>query len=219
MYYNSLQAKLERRFQDGIALTMGYTWSKAMALNFSGGWGQWGSATEYERHNLKAPMAHDRPQTFYSSAIWQLPFFRNSSGLARTMLGGWEATSIVTLTSGAPYLMYYSRDLWNQGNRSRLRANRVADGYLGEDERSVDRWFDTSAFVAPVYDSSLCQGVDICHEAASRPHGCVPPVRADDLPVSRPGIGFNVDLVAASFIGDIGPSTIRRKGWMLYPKP
>ncbi len=108
MYYNSLQAKLERRFQDGVALTMGYTWAKAMALNFSGGWGQWGGATEYERHNLKAPMAHDRSQTFYSSAIWQLPFFRNGAGLTRTLLGGWEATSIVTLTSGVPYLMYYS---------------------------------------------------------------------------------------------------------------
>ena len=28
MNYNSLQTKLERRFSDGIALSMGYTWSK-----------------------------------------------------------------------------------------------------------------------------------------------------------------------------------------------
>ena len=37
-YYNSLQARLERRFQDGVALNMGYTWSKAMALNTAGQW-------------------------------------------------------------------------------------------------------------------------------------------------------------------------------------
>ena len=52
MYYNSLQARVERRFQDGVALNMGYTWSKAMALNFVEQWGQFGGATEYERHNL-----------------------------------------------------------------------------------------------------------------------------------------------------------------------
>ena len=184
-YYNSLQAKLERRFHDGVALTMGYTWSKAMALNYSGSWGQWGGATEYERHTLKAPMGHDRSQTVYSSAIWQLPFFRNGDGLARTLLGGWEATSIVTLTTGAPYLIHYNRDLWGQGPRSRLRANRISDGYLGEEERSGDRWFDTGAFVAPVYDSSLCQGADICHEAARQALGnsSFTPLRGDGVPL------------------------------------
>ena len=168
--YNSLQAKFERRFQDGLALTLGYTWSKAMALNFNGGWGDWSGAQEYERHLLKGPMAHDRAQTFYNSTIWQLPFFRTSQSLTRTLLGGWEATTIITVTTGVPYIIGYGRDLWNQGRRSGFPANgplpdRIGDGYLGESERSVDRWFDTSAFVAPVYDRTLCQGADVCHEA------------------------------------------------------
>ena len=29
------------------------------------------------------PMGHDRAQTFYSSFIWELPFFRNSGGFTR----------------------------------------------------------------------------------------------------------------------------------------
>ena len=169
--YNSLQARLERRFQDGVALNMGYTWSKAMALNTAGQWGQFGGATEYERHNLKTPMQHDRSQTFYTSAIWELPFFRRSKGLTRTLLGGWKAATIMTLTSGAPFIIHWGQDLWNQGFRSALRMDRIGDGNLDEDERSVDRWFDTSAFVPPVYDSSLCQGADICHEAARRALG------------------------------------------------
>ena len=185
MYYNSLQARVERRFQDGVALNMGYTWSKAMALNFVGQWGQFGGATEYERHNLKAPMQHDRSQTFYTSSIWQLPFFRKSPGMTRTLLGGWEATTIVTLTSGAPYILFWGRDPFDQGFRSGLRMDRVGDGYLREDERSVDRWFDTSAFVPPVYDSSLCEGADICHEAARRALGnsSFSPLRYDGVPL------------------------------------
>ena len=155
MYYNSLQAKLERRFRDGLALSLGYTWSKAMALNFNGGWGTWQGSREYERHSLKAPMRHDRPNTLYNATIWQLPFFKNSSGLTRTFLGGWEATGIVTLTSGSTYQVYYGRDLWDQGFRNRLSPDRVGDGFLSENERTVDRWFDTSAFVAPIMDSDL----------------------------------------------------------------
>ena len=98
--YNSLQVKLERRFQDGVAVSTGYTWSKAMALNCSGRWGQWFDFRAYERHALKAPMPHDRSQTFYNSTIWELPFFRHSKGMTRTLLGGWQATTLITLTTG-----------------------------------------------------------------------------------------------------------------------
>ncbi len=153
--YNSLQAKLERRFQDGVALSLGYTWSKAMALNYRG-WGDFGGGSrEYDRGTLKGPMPHDRTHTFYNATIWQLPFFEGSQGLTRTLLGGWEAAAIVTLTSGAPYRVFYGRNLWNQGTRSRLYPDRLRDGYLSESERSITRWFDTSAFVAPIWDESL----------------------------------------------------------------
>ena len=180
MHYDSLQAKLERRFQDGLALSLGYTWSKAMALNYNGNWGDWSGSREYERHTLKAPMNHDRTQTFYTSAIWQLPFFRQGQGLSRTLLGGWEATTIVTLTSGAPYRIWYGRDLWNQGTRSELYPDRVANGYLGEGQRTVDKWFDTAAFVAPVRDPNLSG-----HEQARRSLGnsAENPLRYDGVPI------------------------------------
>ena len=85
--YNSLQLKLERRFQDGLALTMGYSWSKAMALNYAGFWRNTAGNRQYEQHILKTPMLHDRSQTFYNFTIWELPFFRKSRGMARTLLG------------------------------------------------------------------------------------------------------------------------------------
>ena len=52
-----------------------YTWSKAMALNYNGTWGDWSGSRDYERHALCAPMRSDRSLTFYNSTIWQLPFF------------------------------------------------------------------------------------------------------------------------------------------------
>ena len=105
--------------------------------------------------------------------------------MTRTLLRGWEATTIITLTTGAPHRVQYRRDLWNQGRRYGLVPDRIGDGNLGEDEQSVDRWFDTSAFVAPIYDSSLCQGADFCHEAARRAQGnsANTPLRYDGIPL------------------------------------
>ena len=87
MNYNSLQTKLERRFSDGLALSMGYTWSKAMAMNYNGNWGDWSGSRDYERHALRAPMQHDRSSTYYMSAIWVLPFFQNAGGITNSPAG------------------------------------------------------------------------------------------------------------------------------------
>ena len=148
MNYNSLQTKLERRFSDGLALSMGYTWSKAMAMNYNGNWGDWSGSRDYERHALRAPMQHDRSSTYYMSAIWVLPFFQNAGGITNSLLGGWELTGIATLTTGAPFRVFYGTDLWNQGGRSRRYTDRIKDGNLGGGA-TVDRWYDTSAFTAP----------------------------------------------------------------------
>ena len=195
MNYNSLQTKLERRFSDGIALSMGYTWSKAMAMNYNGNWGDWSGSRDYERHALRAPMQHDRSSTYYMSAIWELPFFKNAGGVTNSLLGGWELTGITTLTTGAPFRVFYGTDLWNQGGRSRRYTDRIKDGNLGGGA-TVERWYDTSAFTAPgvanpdvpgqrMMDRSLCGGANFCHEAARRAlgNGAPYPLRYDGVPL------------------------------------
>ena len=195
MNYNSLQTKLERRFSDGVAISMGYTWSKAMAMNYNGNWGDWSGSRDYERHALRAPMQHDRSSTYYMSAIWELPFFKNAGGVTKSLLGGWELTGITTLTTGAPFRVFYCTDLWNQGGRSRRYTDRIKDGALGGGA-TVERWYDTSAFTAPgienpnvpgqrIMDSSLCGGAPTCHEAARRSlgNGAPYPLRYDGVPL------------------------------------
>jgi hypothetical protein len=193
--YNSLQIKMERRFQDGLAISSGYTWSRAMALNYNGTWGDWSGSRDFERHALKSPMRSDRSSTFYNSTIWELPFFRNSDGMTKTIAGGWEATTIITLTTGAPHSVNWGTDLWNQGRRRRTYVDRIGDGDLGG-AATVERWFDTSAFTAPgivdpntgfrVQDSSLCPAGEFpCHESARRALGnSAPyPLRYDGVPL------------------------------------
>src|SRR5262245_39907338 len=147
MHYDSLQTKVERRFSSGWALSGGYTWSKAMALNFNGNWLDTQTGVRYfQRDQLSGPMAYDRTHSFYSSFIWELPFFKNSSGLTHSILGGWEVANITTLTSGQTYPVNVGVDVLDLGTRSNIWPDRVADGALPKSERTVDRFFDTSAF-------------------------------------------------------------------------
>ena len=64
------------------------------------------------------PCSTIAPAPYYMSAIWELPFFRNAGGVTKSLLGGWELTGITTLTTGAPFRVFYGTDLWNQGGRS-----------------------------------------------------------------------------------------------------
>ena len=206
--YNSLQIKMERRFQDGLAISSGYTWSRAMALNYNGTWGDWSGSRDFERHALKSPMRSDRSNTFYNSTIYELPFFRHADGMSKTILGGWEATTIISLTSGAPHAVNWGTDLWNQGRRRRTYVDRIGDGDLGG-AATVERWFDPSAFTAPgvvdpltglrVQDASLCAAGEFpCHESARRALGnSAPyPLRYDGVPL------FDISLHKAFAFGE-----------------
>jgi hypothetical protein len=149
MHYDSLQAKVERRFAGGWALTSGYTWSKAMALNFNGNWIGTGAGGRYfERAQLSGPMAYDRPHTFYGSVVWELPFFKDANGFVRAVLGGWEVANITTATSGQTFPVSLGVDILDLGPFANANAfpDRVRDGALAKGERTADRFFDTSAF-------------------------------------------------------------------------
>jgi hypothetical protein len=48
----------------------------------------------------------DRRQRFVTSAAYQLPFFDHASGLTKGALGGWEASGVIILQSGAPFSIF-----------------------------------------------------------------------------------------------------------------
>jgi hypothetical protein len=61
-------------------------------------------------------------------------------------LGGWALSPIFTAQGGLP-LTINSGQVVNIGGERRFRPDRIANGALPDNQRSVDRWFDTSAFV------------------------------------------------------------------------
>jgi hypothetical protein len=161
--YNSLQAKLERRFSGGLTFLASYTWGKALTdsvdhLSTSGV----GNGTDVgvfrepqnpaNRRAEYGPAEFDVTHRFVLSGVWQLPFGRgraigaNWSRATDLVLGGWEISPIFSAQTGLALTMNQPQ-ITNIGGERRSRPNRIADGNLPSDQRTIDRWFDTSAFV------------------------------------------------------------------------
>ena len=142
--YNSLQARLERRFSRGITFLASYTWGKALtdsvdhlSTSAVGNGTDVGAFREPQnpanRRAEYGPAEFDVTHRFVASGVWQLPF-------------GFELSPIFTAQTGLA-LTPNQPGIINIGGERRSRPNRLADGNLPSAERTVDRWFDTSAFV------------------------------------------------------------------------
>jgi hypothetical protein len=162
--FNSLQFKLERRFANGFTMLASYTYGKALTDSVdhlsTSGTGNGIDVGEYKEpqqpHNRRAEYGRsefDITHRFVLSGVWQLPFGRDKAfGRAWSqpvdfVLGGWEFSPILTWQGGLPLTINQSQAI-NIGGERRYRPNRIADGNLPSDQRTVDRWFDTTAFVA-----------------------------------------------------------------------
>ncbi len=107
--YNSLMLTLNRRFSQGFASQLGYTWSKELDNIPSAG--QLGSAggtrDPYNGKLDKARGSIDHRHVFHGTFVWSLPLGKGhrlggGNPVERSLLSGWQVSGIVTFTSGPP---------------------------------------------------------------------------------------------------------------------
>ena len=82
--------------------------------------------------------------------LWELPFGKNLHGAAKYVLGGWQVNGVLLLATGLPIHPNQGRTDPTPGDgcpRCSRRPYRLADGNLSGSARTLDRWFDTSAFM------------------------------------------------------------------------
>jgi outer membrane receptor protein involved in Fe transport len=109
--YHGVTFGLESRRlgNSGISFTARYTLGQAkdnLSSTFSdGGNGNWtlGYLDAFDPMLDYGYAEFDVRHRFTFSGIWELPFFNNSEGAARTILGGWQLNWIFTARSGFPF--------------------------------------------------------------------------------------------------------------------
>jgi hypothetical protein len=105
--YNGLQARLERRYAQGVTIGVNYAWSKAIGVNADSQSSPRVQAVDYFGLN-RAVVNYDRTHTVNMVGTWEPPFgkgkrWANSSRLASAVFGDWQLNNALTLMSGLPF--------------------------------------------------------------------------------------------------------------------
>ncbi len=150
--YHGLQAKLSKRFSNGLQFLAAYTFSKTLDYGGSAASGGGAVGNPQTITDLAAgygPSGFNIPQRFVGSWVYQLPFGKGQkflqNGFAAFILGGWEFDGIATIQSGLPFSVNGLSSCTN--NASTCWPDRIANGKLSNPDYS--HWYDPTAFAAP----------------------------------------------------------------------
>ncbi|MBK5294581.1 MAG: TonB-dependent receptor [Acidobacteriia bacterium] len=152
--YHGVNFKYEKRFSDGLNLLANYTFSKfiddVVAAQEIGATP--GIQNYYDRRSEKALSGNDVRNRFAFSSVYELPWGKArkylNQGPAAFALGGWNIGAILTLQQGSPFGLTTQVNTLNAFSGGQ-RVNVLRDPELAAGQRTVQRYFDTEAVVAP----------------------------------------------------------------------
>ncbi|HEY0161198.1 MAG TPA: carboxypeptidase regulatory-like domain-containing protein [Edaphobacter sp.] len=159
--YNSLNVKVQKRFNRGITILAAYTWSS----NWDNIWGAYGGSNTLNSgnngpqdiYNLSKEYAratNDIPNRFTIAGTFELPFGRGKAFLGGVnrwvdmVVGGWRFNDITVIQNGGPLAITQGNGNSSFGNGTQ-RPSLVAGGNpckSGSPQGRINNYFDASAY-------------------------------------------------------------------------
>jgi hypothetical protein len=162
-YYDALQAKLNRRFSNGLMLTTSYAFGKSIDFNASTTGGNFNNIIFAANRGLAD---WDRRHVFTQSYVYELPFGPGKrwaqSRASNWLLGGWQVNGLWTSESALPLDIAISNASLNApGNINRPNVNDPVQipGNIGPGQL----YFNTAAFSAPPPNTFGDVGRNVLH--------------------------------------------------------
>ncbi|NNE99204.1 MAG: TonB-dependent receptor [Pyrinomonadaceae bacterium] len=135
--YNSLQMEIRRRFTDGLQFQANYTFQKTLTDSGSDNQSRFNPFLDFANQALEYQRAdYDRTHTVNINANYELPFgkgkpFLNQGGIVDKIFGGFQLTSIIAISSGAPISI---KDINGTLNRTGRSNRQTANSSLSESQ-------------------------------------------------------------------------------------
>jgi hypothetical protein len=144
--YNSLQAGIRLENKHGLTTQVAYTWSHNID-EFSND--LYGVSDPFNmRYDRGSDDTFDRRHDLNVSYVYNLPFGKNGSMLARDTIGGWTISGITVAEKGVPqYITYTGTDVVGLGCCFTNRPNLVSKVTY---PKKVGEWYSTSSYADPV---------------------------------------------------------------------
>jgi hypothetical protein len=105
-HFNALQVTIEKQFTRGLQFNANYAWQRAYNWN--------SNFVTWDRSAVKGRDDTLREQQLVFYGLYQLPFGRNqliaphANTIVDQIIGGWQLSPILTLSTGLPYTLTYS---------------------------------------------------------------------------------------------------------------
>ncbi len=134
--YHALEAKVERRFHNGLNLLASYTFSKTLtdadsAQHTESGFSShnFGAQNPYNLKGEKSLSYQDIPHTFVLSYLYELPVGPGkrylNHGVASKIAGGWQVGAVQRYQSGNPTVIEENFDTFNPYFQGQFRFSRI----------------------------------------------------------------------------------------------
>jgi hypothetical protein len=159
--YNALTTEVNKRMSNHLTFQTSWTWAKnlsnATGSNSTSFPGEAG-AVPTDRFNLDLDTANvsaTRRHRWLTTFLYELPGGRNWNPFVKALAGGWNASGILLFQTGPFLTPIIGGRTDPSGTNVDARANDrpdytgQGDGNLPSEQRTVNRWFDRSAFTFP----------------------------------------------------------------------
>jgi outer membrane receptor protein involved in Fe transport len=150
--YNAVQVTAERRAR-GLSFLASYTYSHALDDNTNS------PGAVVNPYNIQGDYGNSDlnvPNRFVASVTYALPF--QVDGKLKSAVQGWQLNAILQYFDGIPFSVNSANGV---GDGLTPRAQLVSghgNGSLPTDKRTLNEWFDTSAFVSIPLTGTLANG-------------------------------------------------------------
>jgi hypothetical protein len=136
-HYDAMQVVFQRRYSAGVSFNTHYTLAHATSL----------APTVWDWQILEwSDAVNDIRNRWVGTANYDLPWGRDLKGVTAGFLAGWQVNLSAFWQSGLPFTVTNAAARMNTGGAD--RPNMVGDPELPSDQRTLQRWFNTSAFEA-----------------------------------------------------------------------
>lgn len=153
--YNAFTVEAQRRMHRGLEFQAAWTWAKHLTdVVDSGGEGGGTIENAYDIERQRGNAQFTPRHRLVASAIWEVPVgagrrYMDRSGLANYLLGGWQVSAVYIAQTGL-----FLTPSFSGADPSNTRTfggvpDRICDGNLPADERTIERWFDSSCYANP----------------------------------------------------------------------